>query len=552
MTGPVSQYQNDNRELLSALGLLPPDGALDSLRTPAFNELARAGAGAAIERSLLEFWTEWRRAAPRRQRDRATKVAAWLKGVVESGGSFTLRIPDEAGRRFSSLCGKRVFFWPHGRPPNSLAVITSSRIGRSNAVVAAFVEKLRFLLPRVAEAGQTLLIVEETAGAELVHRAARQADISVLLATATADRHPEQWLFRLMETDLSASLSETRVCVSPSVPTPAEPIDSSASSSDERSPVEALPLRDRLAVALAETVWNLSVRKGGNLHRLLNWRLEHDREDAASVRLVVSEDEPVPDHVAALVDRGAIPWQLLKRADSHRETPQTEALATGEEAQPSVVVTERSNDLARNDLLEQLSADGDWLIHWTRALTRPLGEPHSDEWLDRHLQSSPDEPTGALATLQQILRDGIIRASADGLRGSKPMTCFSAVPLRELVSRRRFQTHRARWDFEPYGLCIRRRALEALGARPVIYGDDSLWQALPEPERPWFQQRFSGRGKRKIDWSEELEWRVAGDVVLGQFGRDDLVVFCRDASEVKRLEDVSAWPVIKILGIFDS
>ena len=177
-------------------------------------------------------------------------------------------------------------------------------------------------------------------------------------------------------------------------------------------------------------------------------------------------------------------------------------------------------------------------------MTRPHAGQSSAEWLDRQLQSLSGEPSGPLAALQQILQDGVIRASSDGLRGSKPMTSFSAVPLRELIFRRRFQTHRARWDFEPYGLCIRRRTLESLGARPVIYGDDALWEAMPEPERPWFQKRFSGRGDRQIDWSEELEWRIAGDVRLTQFGRDDLVVFCRDAFEVEHLSAVSGRRVV--------
>ena len=83
----------------------------------------------------------------------------------------------------------------------------------------------------------------------------------------------------------------------------------------------------------------------------------------------------------------------------------------------------------------------------------------------------------------------------------------------------------------------------------MIYSDDSLWQALPEPERPWFQQRFSGRGKRQIDWSEEREWRVPGDVCLDRFQRGDLVVFCRDADEVTSLDELSNWPVIAVVGI---
>jgi hypothetical protein len=544
MTGPVSRYQNDNLELLSALRLLPPDSGQAVFVTTALDELVSADDGTAIEQPLLQLWTQWRRTAPRRQRDYATRVAAWLQSVVEGGGSLTLGIPSDAGRRLRDVCGRRVLFWPHGRPSNSLATITSSRIGRSDAAVATFVEKLQLVLPHVAEARHTLLIVEKTTGADLVHRAARQAGTPVLLGARSADGHPERWLSQLMEADHAAMANEARVLASPRPLAERSTIADPSGNSNVSSPIEPLPLRDRLAIALAETVWNLSVRKAGNLHQLLHWRLQHDFENAASIRLIVAENESVPDHVAELIDRGAVLWNLLKSPDSHQSSPKTETPSSAFEHAP--VICAQPNDKMEEKLKEQLALDGEWLIHWTRTATKPLDGSSAENWLNRQLLPSFGEATGPLATLQQILQDGIIRASSDGLRGSKPMTCFSAVPLRELASRRRFQTHRARWDFEPYGLCIRRRTLEALGARPVIYGDDSLWQALPEPERPWFQQRFSGRGKRQIDWSDELEWRVTGDVRLTDFSRDDLVVFCGQQEDVTQLAPACTWPLITL------
>ena len=550
MTGPVSRYQNDNLELLSALRLLLPGRGQDAFVATALDELARAGGGAAIEQPLLQLWTQWRRAAPRRQRDHATKVAAWLQSVVEGGGSFTLSIPGEAGRRLSDVCGPRVLFWPQGCPSNSLATITSSRIGRGETAIATFVEKLRVVLPHVSEARHTLLIVEKTTGADLVHRAARQAGTPVLLATTSADGHPERWLSQLMEADLAAVANESRVLVSPSPLAERLTIADPGGNSNVSSPIEPLPLRDRLAIALAETVWNLSVRKAGNLHRLLQWRLEQDSRSAAGVRLVVAENESVADHVAGLIDQGAVRWNLLKSSDSHQASPKPETLSSAFEHTPVVCV--QPNDEAEATLKEQLTLDGKWLIHWTRTATKPLDGQSAEKWLDQKLLPSSGEPVGPLATLQQILQDGVIRASSDGLRGSKPMTCFSAVPLRELVSRRRFQTHRARWDFEPYGLCIRRKVLETLGARPVIYGDDALWEALPEPERPWFQKRFSGRGDRHIDWSEEVEWRITGDVRLGRFNRDDLVVFCHERCEVASLQCLSSWPVVGLMELLSN
>ncbi len=460
-------------------------------------------------------------------------------------GCLTLGIDETSEKRFDELCGPRVLFWPQGQPTMPLATITSSRIGRTETAVATFVEKLQLVLPHIAEADQSLLIVEETTNADLVHRAARQASIPVVIATTTASRRADQWLWQLMRRDIVAEANEFRVFVSPLVAT--EPSSDPETDGDPTAgnSIHALPLRDRVAVAASATVWNLSLRQDGNLHCLLRQRLSLDRENAASVRLVRANEEPITDHIAELVGLGAVSWQLLKTSDRARETPTSHVPDV--EKTHVVAMSSLTDGDAQSALEEAVTRDGEWLIHWTRSSTKPLEGQSADEWLDRQLQSTlNDLPAGPLGTLHQILQDGVIRASSEGLRGSKPMTCFSAVPLRELVSRRRFQTHRARWDFEPYGVCIRRRTLEARGARPVIYGDDSLWQALPEPERPWFQQRFSGRGKRQIDWSEELEWRVAGDVCLSQFPHEEVIVFCRDRDEVRLLNQEVFWPTVSV------
>ncbi|MBI1311424.1 hypothetical protein GC176_08965 [bacterium] len=544
MTGPVSSCHDDNLALLSGLGLLPPDSDANAKASAALAELAAAAIGISIEHLLLALWCEWRRVAPKRQRSRATKTAAWLQSVVDSGGCFTIGLAAAAGQRFADLCGRRVLFWPDGMPDARLASVVSSRIGRGEFARAAFVAKLNHVMQRVAEVGQTIVLADGTTGSDFVARAAQRAELPLLRVSCEERPRAADWLSRLMSADFATHPNEVLLFVSPSI---AELSSDCAGRREKQSADRSTdrPLRDRLAIALADSIWCLSVRKNGNQHQLLQQRLTRPNCEPTAIRFVLTAEETVTDAVAELADQGAVVWRLMLPGAAKTDLgvslsqPERQKLSHVTEAHAAAL------DLLRADLLR----DDEWLIHWTRAMTRSLRDLPTDEWLDRQLRSSPDEPTGPLATLQQILREGIIRASSDGLRGSKPMTCFSAVPLRELVARRRFQTHRARWDFEPYGLCLRRRTLETLGARPVIYGDDSLWKALPEPERPWFQQRFSGRGKRRIDWSEELEWRIAGDVRLADFSRDDLIVFCRERSEVATLESLTDRPIVAVLGL---
>jgi len=100
-----------------------------------------------------------------------------------------------------------------------------------------------------------------------------------------------------------------------------------------------------------------------------------------------------------------------------------------------------------------------------------------------------------------------------------------------------------RWDFEPFGLCIRGSVLVALGAQPVVYGDEDVWQTLEASSRPWYQKRHSACGTRQVDWSAEREWRVLGDVTLSQIPADDAFVFVPTESAAASLRPLSRWPV---------
>ena len=110
---------------------------------------------------------------------------------------------------------------------------------------------------------------------------------------------------------------------------------------------------------------------------------------------------------------------------------------------------------------------------------------------------------------------------------------------------RTFRAHRGRWDFEPYGICIRQSWLEQHGVRPVRYGNSALWDELTESQRPFFQLRRSGR-QRQIDWSVEREWRHVGDLDLTNLPRDAAFLFVPTVEEAKWLSSQSRWQVIAL------
>ncbi|MHC4876875.1 MAG: hypothetical protein ACYTGL_10280 [Planctomycetota bacterium] len=530
MTGPVSRCRDDGHlPLLYGLGLLPPVSSDSAPVADTLAELAHAPRGVPIASELLGIWSTWRQVAPTRQRGRAARTESWLKGVTDSGGTFTIGVAGASTARFADFCGDRVLFWANGLPASDLAAIVSSRLGRSEAARSAFTTKLKHVTHRIREAGQMIVTAERSAGSDLVIRSAQRTQTPLLTIHGSESGQARDWLHRLMRAKPSPQPDNVDLFISP-LPNESPRLPDAPSE----------PLRDQATIAIADSIWALTLRKHGNQHRLIERTLANPDTPASAIRLVLMTDETVPPHISDLTNRGAILWRLIDQAVDGAEI---------DTSQQNSAVPLSAGSLFTPDELKRLTSElhreDEWLIHWTRQSTRPHGGQSADEWLNQQLDSLSSRQSGSLATLQQILRDGVLRASPAAIRGSRPVTCFSAVPLRDLIARRQFRAHRGRWDFEPYGLCIRRRCLESLGARPVIYGDDSLWESLPEPERPWFQQRFSGDTETGIDWSEELEWRVAGNVPLGHFGSSDLIVFCQHYREVTSLS-AADWPVLSI------
>jgi hypothetical protein len=119
------------------------------------------------------------------------------------------------------------------------------------------------------------------------------------------------------------------------------------------------------------------------------------------------------------------------------------------------------------------------------------------------------------------------------------VVAFTAVPLTEFRHRRIFRGHRQRYDFEPWGLAIRRSALP--GLRPVIYGCSDDWKSLPIADRPWFQKAtLDGI----TDTVAEQEWRVAGDLDLQPLSDRDVVVFVDTPTDAVNLQPECRWPVM--------
>ena len=200
------------------------------------------------------------------------------------------------------------------------------------------------------------------------------------------------------------------------------------------------------------------------------------------------------------------------------------------------------------------AVDWPYLAHCTRAARGAWPDQPQDDFLDDLIFSAEFADHSALAALRRILIQQQILATSNAIRGGAALVSFTAVQLVDVPKLRTFRVHRGRWDFEPYGICIRREHLQQSGARPVTYGDHADWDRLSASDRPFFQRRFSRNAKTgvSIDWSQEREWRILGNVDLGFVDDDSALVFVPTVEESRTLRPHCRWPVVVLDPSLDS
>ncbi|HEY0983436.1 hypothetical protein [Schlesneria sp.] len=368
--------------------------------------------------------------------------------------------------------------------PNSAAVMMS-RLTRLVPPDALWIAGLRGVLRQLKASQTTLLLSEKTAGAPFLQQAAARLGV-------------EQHFV--------------------SVP---EGVDTAS----DRS------VADQSLMDAAEVVYVLHLRSGGNLERLLKERLQQRQSRVVLVDLPQLQ----PDNLRAeLCAQGATSW-----------TPTTEQLSP-------LVAAAALKDLDRTSEASTDPPDvytlspfppaeeWDFLAHSTRACPGPWPGDSFAEYADSLLEARSDADHSALSALLRIIRQKTLIASGRTIRGGDRVVSFTAIPLSELPSLRRFRPHRVHWDFEPYGICLRRSWLLSRGAQAVNYAEEADWPELTAQQRPFFQRAIGHSG---IDWRVEQEWRVVGDLGLRDAAPQDVIVFVPHFEAAKAVARITSWPV---------
>lgn len=184
----------------------------------------------------------------------------------------------------------------------------------------------------------------------------------------------------------------------------------------------------------------------------------------------------------------------------------------------------------------------DYITHWTRTHHGPWPGELKYDYYRRLVNSGPEYPNNAFNTLKNILERGKIYASSKKIRKSVRCIGFSELEPRSMLKWMRWLPKRVNYNFEPYGIAVKKNKAGNLGIRQVIYGDDDTFEELPEDLKPYFQSR----GSKDVDWSEENEWRKIGDLDLGDIAEEDFALIVWDAAEATELAKITGVRVISL------
>ncbi len=496
---------------------------------------------------------------------------------IETGGRFasyavgpvvSVGLPWLSAECSLQWLGLRFFFWPAGIPGRRRISIVSSRLKQRLDEETWWFDLLRTAVLRMDPAGDVLCTATGSAAERFVARSAELFGRSVLKFQVDATESPVsdpfivQWLsdaamasFALensspqhIEADFLAEPQPMEyyapgvhwpVVVSPPMnwpvtadcdatrPVPATPADN--------WPIWKQPIADRILFAVGDRLQVLRARSGGVIRSLLTHHAEDSERQSALVMLASDETGHAPAADLAH-SHSVIPWLVrsppIAAAD---ENP------TGGAAIHSRPVLSPTDSGTHPDSTP-LSRPEEWLLHWTRPAVGPWPDQEAAEFEDELILGCRSSDRSALATVLRIVNERRLWASSETIRGGFRVVSFTEVPLSEFRSHRTYRRHRRRYDFEPWGIAIRRDVLTAAGAQPVTYGDDDTWQSMPDDQRAFFQNANAGDG-----WTtEEREWRVPDHVALDKLPAAAVAVFVDTAEARQIVMKQSDWPVFVV------
>ncbi len=474
-----------------------------------------------------------------------------VQQLIEAGWSLRGYWPRSGQGTCEQWLGERFYFGHAGLFADNMRLVSlvSSRMGRHGSGHPEWPRWIDAALRHVRLHHQRLLMAAESTLAETVEHFARVTDVPLTRVHWTQHHRVCEWLCDVLTTAVTGPTDAGQLRVAS-----LDQLEISPALTAADGKLADTPLQDRLLIVLADNVLALWLRAGGTLESLIAERLQDRRFATASVFVSLVAASPVQparrigksktstELPIDWLERGAVGW-ILPSSDLPVRSPLRHcARDEPGECPPKVQQLCAPFPSAWHELSQ--SAEWPYLVHCTRGTVGPLPEESLASFRDRMWMQGECVALQPLETLARICQEGRLRATANITRTNQCCVSFSAVPLVPLLQRRTFRSHLGRWDWEPYGLLIRREALLAYGATEVIYGSEQDFRELPPEKQSLFQPAMSLAGKKPIRWSEEREWRVLGDVSLHALPHASIIVFVHTTREAQQLSRYSTWPVV--------
>ncbi|MCH2129322.1 MAG: hypothetical protein MK179_09275 [Pirellulaceae bacterium] len=467
-----------------------------------------------------------------RERDRVQQLLCDLNCWYSSGARLTWGIPGSTSSAFQDWLGNRILWWPNGVPEGERTAIVSSRLGRRLEEKQDWFEFFRDACANVHQRGELLISASSTTTGHFVEQATSLFSQPGLIFHIGQQKNLASWWHKLKLPTANDARPLYRAFVSPEIV-----VDNCAGNRQ----VSDAPARDRVVIAGSDRIIVVQMRRKGNLQRLIRARLtDGNRRWRPGSTIYTTNAKLISRQLQEwLTDKNGVAWHTPNRKNS-----QSSVVATSSSAK------QRHSDVRTPSFLSpteirKICADIPYLTHCTRRQDSDWPGAARASYIDALILGRKEAQHGAIDALTRIIRSKRLAASSLKTRGTTAVVSLTSVFLDQISKLRHFQTHLARWDFEPYGISIEREWLMQQGARPVLYGDDDTWDQLSPPLQPFFQLRGTRdrNGITNRQWETEREWRHIGDIVLDTLPANKAFVFVPSASEAQRINRISRWPV---------
>ncbi len=460
---------------------------------------------------------------------------SWLHDLP-SIGSRHIQLFDRARRTAEQRLrqGMWIAVWKDQKPPGKncpqalfgtgqlnferkWAAVFNSRKSKHISSNEQWVAALRYWLPRLFSGNLGFAGSIGTLTYDLVttYALSKHFPIFLVLPFPTEELKTQKWF------DLSSERASPIVCIT------------CHSRAVRCSKALRMTCRDRLLAFLADCHWVLDIRRGGNLHQILQ------TQQAKHLRtLLISR-------ASSESAKNSANFELLETHPGAEIVPDPPphcgpgySAGSGNSTHLPISKTILSNRIVWQG----------FLYHYTRSCPGPWPGQSYQDYLTSLLNNEPYCEHSSLDTLSRILLEGRIRASLKLVRGEQPVVSWTAVPPLQLQKLRHWNPALIRWTFEPYGLAIRKELVHASGAKPAVYVRQSNFGRLKPEDR----FRYQRHEPPKSLWKHEKEWRLPLDFLLNGLSKEDGFIFVPDINDAQLIHEHTQSPLpFLVLSLVD-